>query len=169
MRRNLFALVLLMLLLAGCATSKPPSGPPVPGIGNFPADAFIIQRAMFKARGMEFPLNGYMALSKTGGKRLVLTESFGMVMADLLVKPDGKIVIIKSSRLFPARYIRRLMSADVACIFGGWPKLDCPVSVLDTNHFLIDRGGYKLDLRILEIKPGPQNDSLFEPDMAKGK
>jgi hypothetical protein len=36
----------------------------------------------------------------------------------------------------------------------------------DTNHFVIDRGGYKLDLRILEIKPGAQPAELFDETKA---
>jgi len=83
-------------------------------------------------------------------------RNLGNVMADVLVKPDGKVFVMRSSRLFPERYIRRLMAADLACVFGGHPMLDCPVAMPETNHFVIDRGGYKLDLRIVETKPGAQ-------------
>ncbi len=32
----------------------------------------------------------------------------------------------------------------------------------EPNHFLIDRGAYQVDLRILEIKPGPQRADMFD-------
>ena len=121
-----------------------------------------MQRVLFTARGRQFALNGYLALSETGGKRLIVTETFGNVMADLLVKPDGTVVVLRSSRMFPEKYIRRLMAADVQCIFGGTPALDCPVTMLDTNRFLLDRGHYKLDLRIVETKVGMQPAQMFD-------
>ena len=128
----------------------------------FPADGMLVQRALFTAHGRQFALNGYLALSKTGGKRLIVTENFGNVMADLLVKPDGRVFVLRSSRMFPERYIRRLMAADLECIFGGTPKLDCPVVMPDTNRFLLDRGGYQLDLRIVETKVGAQSAAMFD-------
>ncbi|HEY5041668.1 MAG TPA: hypothetical protein VIK53_06655 [Verrucomicrobiae bacterium] len=167
MRRNYFILSLVICLLAGCASPPlPPTQYLPPPKGFFPANAFITQRALFSARGMQFALNGYLAMSETGGKRLVITENFGQVIADLLIKPDGKVFVMQSSRMFPARYIRRLVAADVECVFGGTPKLDCPVTMPDPNHFVIDRGGYKLDLRILEIKPGAQPADLFDETKA---
>ena len=162
MRRNFFLMPLILFLAAGCATEPPLQNHFSRPANLFPADAFITQRALFSARGMQFALNGYLAMSQTGGKRLVVTENFGHVVADLLIKPDGTIFVMQSSRMFPARFIRRLVAADVECVFGGVPKLDCPVMILDPNHFLIDRGGYKLDLRILEIKPGAQPAELFD-------
>jgi hypothetical protein len=169
MRRNLYLLPMLLLLTAGCASTSPSqshfSTPP----GLFPADGLLVQRAMFTARGRQFPLNGYLALSETGGKRLIVTETFGNVMADVLIKPDGRIFVMKSSRLFPEKYVRLLMAADVECVFGGAPKLDCPVTMLATNHFVIDRGGYKLDLRIVEAKPGAQPAEMFNETKALKK
>jgi len=160
MRRNLFLLALM--LAAGCASTQPPPSHFARPANLFPADGLLVQRALFTARGRQFALNGYLALSETGGKRLIVTENFGNVMADLLVKPDGKVFVLRSSRMFPERYIRRLMAADVECIFGGMLKLDCPVTMLDTNHFVLDRGGYKLDLRIVETKIGAQPASMFD-------
>jgi hypothetical protein len=128
----------------------------------FPTNGLLVQRALFTARGRQFPLNGYLALSETGGKRLIVTENFGNVMADLLIKPDGKVFALRSSRMFPERYTRRLMAEDVKCIFGGTPGLDCPVTMPETNHFALDRGGYKLDIRIVETKPGAQPASMFD-------
>lgn len=165
MRLNFFLLPLLGVLLAGCASTPPPKKYSA-AITPFPAECLVVQRVMFNAIGRQFPLNGYLALSDTRGKRLIVTESFGSVMADMLVKPDGTVFVKQSSRMFPARYIRRVMSADVQCVFGGEQKLDCPVTMLSTNHFLIQRTGYKLDLRILEIKPGAQPDSMFDETSA---
>ena len=171
MRRKFFLLPLLVCLLAGCASLKNP--PPLqclpPPKGFFPANALITQRALFTARGRQFALNGYLALSETGGKRLIITGTFGSVMADLLVKPDGKTFVMQSSRMFPEKYIRRLVAADLECVFGGTPRLDCPVAMPDKNHFVIDRGGYKLDLRIVETKPGAQPAELFDETRAQKK
>lgn len=166
MRRNFLFLPLFVLLAVGCASTPPVKNYSVTP-AMFPSEGLLVQRAMFSAIGRQFPLNGYLALSATRGKRLIVTESFGMVMADVLIKPDGKIFVLQSSRMFPKRYIRYLMADDVQCIFGGAPKLDCPVTMLDTNHFVIDRGGYKLDLRIVETKAGAQPDSMFDETKAK--
>ncbi len=152
--------VVLAAVLAGCAT-RPPNhfSPPV---GMFPANGLLIQRALFTARGRQFALNGYLALSETGGKRLIVTETFGNVMADVLVKPDGRVFVIKSSRMFPERYIRRLVVADLECVFGSAPAADCPVTMPGKNHFVIDRGGYQLDLRIVETKSSAQPAAMFD-------
>ena len=160
MRRNIFLLALL--LVAGCVSTPRSTKPFTWPTNVFPAEGMLVQRALFTARGRQFAFNGYLALSETGGKRLIVTETFGNVMADLLVKPDGRVFVLRSSRMFPERYIRRLMAADVECIFGGAPKLDCPVTMPDTNHFILDRGGYKLDLRIVETKIGAQPESMFD-------
>jgi hypothetical protein len=159
MRRNLLSLILL--LAAGCASAPPPKPFSIPA-GLFPVNGLLVQRALFTARGRQFALNGYLALSAAGGKRLVVTETFGNVMADVLVKPDGQIFVMQSSRMFPEKYIRRLMVADLACIFGGPTAADCPVTMLATNHFAVDRGGYQLDLRIVETKPGAQPAAMFD-------
>jgi len=127
----------------------------------------LVQRVMFTARGHQFPLNGYLAISQARGKRLIITETFGAVMADVLIKPDGRVFVMKSSRMFPARYIRRLVAEDVQCAFGGVVKLDCPITWLDKNHFVIDRGRYKIEVRIVETKTGAQPDSVFDETKAK--
>ena len=127
----------------------------------------LVQRVVFSALRRQFPLNGYLALSATRGKRLILTESFGAVMADVLIKPDGKVFVMRASPMFPARYIRRSMAADVQCAFGGFPGRDCPVTMLDNNHFLIKHGWYKVDVRNVETKTGRQPDSVFDETAAK--
>jgi hypothetical protein len=126
----------------------------------------IVQRALFTAHGRQFALNGYLALSPTGGKRLIVTETFGNVMANVLVKPSGQVFVLRSSRLFPEKSIRRLVVPDLECVFGDSPVTNCPVTMPGLNHFVIDRGGYQLDLHILETKPGPQPASLFDPTAA---
>ena len=165
MRRKFFLLPLILLFAAGCAT-PPSQNRFVWPDRRFPADGLLTQRALFTARGRQFALNGYLALSSTGGKRLIVTETFGNVMADVLLKPDGKVFVMKSSRMFPEKYIRRLMAADVECVFGSTPAADCPVTMLATNHFVVARGGYRLDLRIVEIKPGAQPSALFDETKA---
>ena len=156
----------MLALVAGCASAPPPQNHFSRPAGLFPTEGLLIQRALFTARGRQFALNGYLALSETGGKRLIVTETFGGVMADVLLKPDGKVFVMQASRMFPEKYIRRLVAADLECIFGSTPKLDCPVTMLDKNHFVIDRGGYKLDLRMVETKRGPQPAELFDETKA---
>ena len=167
MRRRLLELLLLSCVLGGCA-SRPAAPPPlVESRAFFPTEAFIIQRVMFTVQGEQYPLNGYLALSETRGKRLVLMDTFGIV-ADVLIKPDGQVFVMKSSRMFSARCIRQFMAADVQCVFGGRTMLDCPVSSPAPNEYVIDRGGrYQLDMRILQVKPGRQPDTMFDKMVQK--
>jgi hypothetical protein len=158
MLRNLF--FLLLLLAAGCATAPPPKKLPRAAV-SFPADALLIQRAVLTVHGRQFTLNGYLALSKIGGKRLIITENFGGVLADVLVKPDGKIFVMRSSRLFRPEWIRRYVVADMECIFGGAPEPNCPGKMLSPTHFVIGRREYTLDLQIVETKPGQQPSEIF--------
>jgi hypothetical protein len=158
MRRNLF--FLLMLLAAGCATSQPENLPRV--ANSFPTDALMIQRAVLTVHGRQFTLNGYLALSKNGGKRLIVTENFGAVLADVLAKPDGKIFVMRSSRLFRPEWIQRYVAADLNCIFGSAPQTNCPGKMLSPTHFTLEHRGYTLDLQIVETKSGPQPPELFD-------
>ncbi len=158
MRRNLF---FLLLLLAGCATTPPPGNLPRLA-GSFPTEVLMIQRAVLTVHGRQFTLNGYLAVSKTGGKRLIVTENFGAVLADVLVKPDGKIFVMRSSQLFRPEWIQRYVVADMECIFGGKPETNCPGKMLSPPHFLIEHRGYTLDLQIVETKPGVQPSELFD-------
>jgi hypothetical protein len=167
MSRNFLLLPLVLFLAAGCATEPPQNNFQRPA-NLFPADAFITQRVLFNARGHQFALNGYLAFSKTGGKRLVVTENFGHIVADVLVKPDGQIFVMQSSRMFPENYIRYGIAADLECIFGGATNKNCPVKMPDMNHFVLDRDDYKLDLRIVETKLGAQPAELFD-EMRAGK
>jgi hypothetical protein len=168
MRRNFFLPPLILFLAAGCATA-PRQAQSFHPANLFPANAFITQRALFNARGRQFALNGYLALSETGGKRLVVTENFGHIVADVLVKPDGRVFVMQSSGMFPENYIRYGIAADLECIFGDATNKNCPVKVLDANHFVIERGRYKLDLRIVETKYGTQPMELFDEARAEKK
>jgi hypothetical protein len=159
--------ILLAGLLTGCASTPPSQTHLSQPAGLFPANALLTQRALFTARERQFALNGYLALSETGGKRLVVTETFGNVMADVLVKPNGKVFVMQSSRMFPEKYIRRLMAADLECVFGNATNKNCPVTMLDTNHFVIDRSRYKLELRIVEMKSSAQPAELFDETKAE--
>lgn len=154
------------LLITGCATTKSKSVPR-PFERHFPADAFMTHRAIFTARGRQFALTGYLALSETGGKRLIISQALGQTMADLLVKPDGTVHVMQSSPMFKAEWIRRYVAADLECIFGEHPQKKCPVQMLDPNHFFIKHFFYQLDLRIVETKIGPQPDRLFDPTQVR--
>ena len=154
-------LVLLVLLDAGCAT-KPRRQISTPA-NLFPAEALITQRGVLTVLGRQFTLNGYLACSATKGRRLIVTENFGNVLADVLIKPTGEAFVMRSSRAFKPRWIHDYLAADVRCIFGGGAGKDCPRSQLSPTHFEINRRWYKLDLKIVEVKPGPQPAEMFEP------
>jgi hypothetical protein len=156
---NKLFFALLFALLAGCAT--PPRHTLSQSSKAFPADALITQRGVLTVRGRQFTLNGYLAVSERGGKRLIVTENFGGVLADVLMKPDGSVRVIRASSAFKPEWIRRYIAADVECIFGKAPRADCPGQMLNPNHFLIERRWYKLDLQIVETKPGPQPEAMF--------
>lgn len=154
MRHRTFS-VLAIALLAGCAA--PPRSLPLPRPQIFPA--LITQRGVLTVMGREFTLNGYLATSTAGAKRLIVTENFGGVLADVLVKPDGAVRVMRSSRAFKAAWIRDYVAADIQCLFGG---AEGPVRRLSPTHFIIERRWYKLDLQIVGIKPGRQPAKMFE-------
>jgi hypothetical protein len=152
---------LLWLLAAGCVTTPLPGNLPRV-VNSFPANALMIQRAVLTVHGRQFTLNGYLALSRTGGKRLIITENFGSVLADVLMKPDGDVYVMQSSRMFRPEWIRRYVVADLNCVFGSAPDADCPGRMLNSTHFAIERRSYMLDLQIVETKPGPQPPEMFD-------
>ncbi len=156
--------VLLELLAAGCAT--PPRSRFVTSPNSFPADALITQRGVLTVLGRQFTLNGYLARSATNGQRLIVTENFGNVLADVLIKPNGEAVVMRSSRAFKAKWIHDYLAADVRCIFGNAPEASCPGQQLSPTHFVLERRWYKLDLNIVTIKPGPQSAEMFDATRA---
>jgi hypothetical protein len=158
--------LLAAIMASGCATHDPvgqTSSPARP----FPAEGLITQRAVLTAQGRQYALNGYTSLSAAGGKRLIITEMFGQTMADVLVKPDGEIYVMHSSRAFRPAWIRHYVAADLQCIFGGEKAPNCPVRILDPNHFVIERRWYKLDLRLVETREGPQRSEMFDETRAE--
>lgn len=164
MNRN-FLYLLLLALSVGCATTPRTT---LSHTAQFPADAFITQRGTLTAPFIgQFTFNGYLAMSAQGGKRLIVMENFGGVLADVLVKPDGTIYVMRSSAAFKPEWIRDYLAADLQCIFDDGPRENCPGQMLSPNHFEIKRRRYKLDLRIVEIKPGPQSSEMFDPSKAE--
>src|SRR5215467_15058816 len=126
---------LSLLLVTGCATTK--SKPTFAAERHFPPNAFMTHRAIFTARGKEYALTGYLVLSESGGKRLIISQPLGQTMADLLVKPDGTVHVMQSSPAFKPEWVRKYVAADLECIFSNHPKKKCPVQMIDANHFLI--------------------------------
>lgn len=159
-------LFLALVLAAGCTTApRPQLQRPT---NAAPTDAFITQRGVLTVfGGRQFTLNGYLASSATNGQRLVITENFGNVLADVLVSPDGKAHVMKSSRAFKSKWIERYIAADVRCLFGNAPERDCPGQVVGPNHFVIERRWYKLDLQIVATKPSLQPAAMFDATKAE--
>ena len=159
--------LLLMVLLgaAGCAT--PPKTSFRPAATPFPPDALITQRGVLTVLGRQFTLNGYLALNAAGGKRLVVTETFGGVLADLLITPDGTAHVMRSSRALKPEWIRRYLAADVQCLTGGTTVEECPGEMISPTHYLVQRRWYKLDLRTVNVKPGPQPATMFDASRAE--
>jgi hypothetical protein len=153
------AFSLLIPLLAGCA-NLPASRVATPAV-HVPAEAFMVHRVVLTARGKEYALTGYLALSQNRGMRLVVSDLFGQQLADVLLKPDGSVHVMKFSPLLRREWIEKYLAADLNCLFGE-AKAGCPVTVLNPGHFLLQRRWYRLDLRIVETRPGSQPDPLFD-------
>jgi hypothetical protein len=160
--------VIAVVLAAGCATHVAPSASALPRPqGTFPPNGLITQRATLTVRGRQFALTGYVALDATRGRRLIVTELFGHVLADVLVKRDGSVFVMRSSPMLRPAWIHRYLAADLECVFGGTPEAGCPVRMAEENHFLIERRWYKLDLRTVETRPGPQSAEMFDETRAE--
>lgn len=163
MSRHFIAMHVLALsaLLTGCATvPRTPVGPPAEPV---PTEAFITHRGILTARGRQFPMNGYLAVSPTGGQRLVITGQFGNVLADVLVQPDGTVHVMRSSRALRERWIRNHVVADLRCVLGLGPMENCPGERPAPDRIRIQRRWYQLELTTAETRIGPQPDSLFDP------
>lgn len=161
---NFVLLGALLLMMAGCASSPQHAEHLARPDWTFPGDARITERAILTARGKEYPLNGFLACSQTGGLRLVVTESFGQVLADVLVNPEGHVFVMRSSRILRPGWIRRYVARDLQCIFAHPPLADPSVTMPETNHFVIQRPWYSLDLRVVQVEPGPQPGNRFDPN-----
>lgn len=154
-----------LVVVTGCASIPKTSFRPA--TFPFPPDALVTQRGVLTVLGRQFTLNGYLALSATGGKRLVVTENFGNVMADVLITPDGAAHVMRSSRAFRPEWIRRYLAADVQCLTGGPTTEGCPGEHLSETHFLVQRRWYKLDLQTVKVVAGPQAAAMFDPSRAE--
>jgi hypothetical protein len=119
---NVGLIPLVAMLATGCAA---PARPTLPGTApGLPDSGIIIQRGVLTVRGRQFSLNGYLARSATRAQRLIVTETFGGVLADVLVTPDGAIHVMRSSPAFKPSWIHRHLVADLRCIFGSAPHAD---------------------------------------------
>jgi len=156
--------MLLLLLLAGCA-SRPatPAGPSVRP--EVPDDAFITQRAVLTIRGRQFALNGYLARSRERGMRLIVAGNLGAPLADVLVKPDGRVFVMRSSPMFREEWIREHVAADLKSLFGDMPD-GAVVTSPEPGVFRLERRRYQLEVRLVETRPGPQAAGLFEEGAA---
>jgi hypothetical protein len=161
MHRNHIIILLLAGMLAGCVSAPSPAKLPH-GTITQPAEGMLLQRAVLTIHGREFSLNGYVVRSETQGLRLIMTENFGGVLADVLVKPDGKIFVMQAKAPFRPAWIEKYIAADLKCIFGMSTDADCPVQMVSATHFVVDRRQYKLDLRTIEARPRPQPPELFD-------
>src|ERR1700722_8034501 len=169
MRGNCVSIPLLALLAMGCAGQRlsPPSDPAL-AAQSFPTDAMVTQRGILTVHGRQFPLNGYVAKSQARGLRLVMADNFGGVMADVLVKPDGNVFVMRAKPPFRAAWIKRYAAADLNCIFDGAKETNCPLRILNPSHFVVERRWYTLDLQTVDIKPGAQPPEMFD-ETAGGK
>ena len=165
MCRNFFLLPLLLLLGVGCATMQKDTAERLQNLP--PADGFQTHRAVFTALGKQYTFNGYLATSSTGGKRLLVTENFGMVFADVLIKPDEKIYVMQSNKIFTPRRIRKYVAEDLKALFNPRICESTPVKYIGPGHLFLKRSFYSLDLRIVQTKPGAQPDSMFDETKAK--
>ena len=161
---RLIVLGVVILLAAGCATVQKDSSERIANLA--PADGFQTHRAIFTALGKQYTFNGYLATSHTGGQRLLITENFGMVFADVLIKPDGKIYVMQANKIFTPRRIRKYVARDLVALFSNRIVEPTPVKQLGSGHLLLKRSFYSLDLRIVQTKPGAQPDSMFDETKA---
>ena len=154
---------MILVLFMGCSSANRSlqHTNPIPA-ELFPADALITQRAVLTARGRQFSLNGYVAKSQSHGLRLIMTENFGGVLAELVVNPGGQVFVMQAKPPFRREWVERYIAADLKCIFGQTSGADCPVTAKGHKHFIVERRWYKLDLWTVEIKPGPQPAEMFD-------
>ena len=164
MHRNFFLLPLLLLMGAGCATVQKNAGERIVNLP--PANGFQTHRAIFTSLGKQYTFNGYLATSSTGGKRLLITENFGMVFADVLVKPDGKIYVMQANKIFTPGRIRKYVARDLETLFDNHICQSTPVKYLGPGHLFLKHLFYSLDLRIVQTKPGAQPDAMFDETKA---
>jgi hypothetical protein len=178
MKRNfpwLLTLLAVVLWAAGCVgpepkeAAAPPPGIP-PRVGElFPLNAVVTQRGVLTIHGRQFSMTGYIARSETNGLRLLMTETFGGVLADVMIEPSGKVIVVQTKPPFRPAWAEQYVAADLRCIFGRASIEDCPGWVLSPTHFVIKRPRYTLDLQTVEVKTNVPPASMFDPNIAKKK
>jgi hypothetical protein len=156
----MFLALSLLIFVSGCATA-PVAKTAAPAVREIPSEAFMTHRVVMNARGREFALTGYLAISQSRGMRLIVSESFGQQLADVLITPDGSVHVMKAGPMLKRQWIEKYLAADLKCLFSHTGEL-CPVVIVSPTHFVLTRRWYKLDLRIVETRPGRQPDALFE-------
>ena len=122
----------------------------------------MTQRGVLTVKGRQFSLNGYVARSATHGLRLIVTENLGSVLADVLVKTNGSVFVLKSRPPFQPAWVQNYIATDLKCVFTAAPETNCPVQFVSPTHFIIERRWYKLDLRTVDVKPGVQPAQMFD-------
>jgi len=148
--------VLVTACLISCATPGPQ-----PASLHVATDGLLTQRAVLTIHGRQFSLNGYLALSEKYGMRLIVTHSLGQVMADVLVKPDGSVYVLRRSPMLRVEWIKRYVGRDAKCLFGNIGG-QCPGRALDATHFVVTDRNYAMDLRTVDTKPGVLPPELFD-------
>jgi hypothetical protein len=159
---KVFAALLAMWLI-GCATPTQTCTPL-----RITTTAILTQRAVLTIHGRQFTLDGYLALSENYGMRLIVMQSLGQVIADVLVKPDGSMCVVRVAPGLRREWIERYMVRDLKCLFGNVAG-PCPVHTLDGTKFIVQDWGYTLVLRTVETKPGPLPAQLFDNTRATSK
>ena len=169
MNRPVLWLLATVLIVSGCATPKPSAtaGAPVRTAELFPSEALITQRGVLTVRGRQVPLIGYVARSETNGLRLIMMEGFGAVLADVLVKPNGTVFVMKVTPPFRAAWVEKFVAADLRCVFDSASVSECPLRMASSNHFVIERRRYTLDVQTVEVKPGVQPAAMFDETSKK--
>lgn len=153
---------LALMFTCGCTSLVRPQ---LPGRATaLPAEAFLTQRGVLTIfGGRQFTLNGYLATSVTQGHRLVITENFGGVLADVLVTPDAKVHVMKSSAAFQRQWIEQHIAADLRCVVGLGRPGECQGQWVGADRCRLQRRWYRLELQTVSVQPGPQPATLFDP------
>ncbi len=158
LKLQLRVVALLIILLSGCATPTPRQTPL-----RVATNALLIQRGVLTIHGRQFTLNGYLALSESGGMRLVMTQALGPRMVDVLVKNDGSVHVMYVGPSLRPIWIERYVVRDMKHLFGNIATPpSSPCRALDDTHFEVKDRAYTLELRTVETKLGPQPAELFD-------
>ena len=92
----------------------------------------------------------------------------GQVLADVLIKPDGAVVLMRPSPVLRRSWVEGYVARDVVSLFGN-PSPPCFSLPMDSSHVVMTNSNYILDLQTVGIKPGLQPVSLFDETKAATK